>query len=64
MCKYKKKANDPAIPTKKADLIARYKKTKNNPSPTSSPQNSDGEEEHDEEHDEEDEVNSDGGSSG
>lgn len=48
LCKYKKKANDPAMPTKKADLLARYKKNKNNPSPTSSPQNSDNEEDENE----------------
>ena len=49
LCKYKKKANDPKMPTKKADLIARYNQSKNNPSPTSSPQNSDDEDDGDDE---------------
>ena len=45
MCRWKKKANDNPLPTKKADLIDRLKKTMKNPSPHVSPCNSDVEDE-------------------
>lgn len=40
LCKYKKKAGDPAIPGTKAPLLARWKKDQFNPSPHVSPANS------------------------
>jgi hypothetical protein len=52
LIQYKKKKGDKAMPTRKDDLIARYKRTKNNPSPASSPQNSDNEDSEEEENEE------------
>lgn len=37
LCRWKKQSNEPALPTKKADLIRRWKKSKDNPSPHVSP---------------------------
>ena len=41
MCKWKEQPGDTPLPTRKADLLSRFKKTKNNQSPNVSPCSSD-----------------------
>ena len=47
LCRYKKKKGDKKMPTRKSELEARWKKTKDRPSPQVSPANSDVEEDDD-----------------
>ncbi len=47
LCRWKKQKGDDPLPTRKADLLSRYKKTKNNQSPHVSPSNSNVEDEDD-----------------
>lgn len=57
-CRWKKQPGDKPLPTKKADLIARFNKTKGNASPNVSPWSSEAEEEAGEDVGDDDDVDS------